>query len=715
MLKKSEKILGEVNSLLLQVSKVMKVERSSLFLLNKDTSTLESLVAQGVKNIIISVPVGRGIVGTTFKKEHPIIENNTQESALFDGSYDRQLHFTTKSVICVPVFNENGVAIGALQCLNKNEGVFTKKDIKVINSFAAAVALIIKNSELYLASEHIKNNFSTLLDVFKAVSSELNLNKLIQVVMNKAAEITNADRSSLFLVDEETGELWTVFAKGLEDKTVRTKKGIVAQVAKSKKASIVNDPYNHPHFDISVDKKTKYITKSIVSVPVFNTQNKVLGVIQAINKHKDAFNENDLEILTGFASQIRIAIENAKLFDQIQGIKNHLDILVQNLDNGIVTVDKSLKINTVNDTFIRMFGLKKAQDLTDIHINALKTELRSLFTYCEETICTGKKNYHEELEVKINSEKSVTVNLSVLPMQDAKENIIGAIVVFNDISQEKRIQSNLSRYIPKHLVKEVMNHDNLSLLNGNFSKCSILFSDIRNFTTLTEEFGAIQIVELLNKYFEAMITSVYKYNGILDKYIGDAIMTVFGVPYANISDAKNAVNCALDMFSMLAKLNKENTKLPILNIGIGISTGNVVSGNIGSKTRFEYTVIGDSVNLAARLESATKIYGINLLICENTFNEIKDAFHCREIDTLLVKGKQIPVKIFSVLDQKNKPLTQKQQEFNVKYSKGLAHFRDNKYQKAKQFFKEADALMPNDSPTKVLLKKCNEFLLNTVE
>ena len=147
-------------------------------------------------------------------------------------------------------------------------------------------------------------------------------------------------------------------------------------------------------------------------------------------------------------------------------------------------------------------------------------------------------------------------------MQDAKENIIGAIVVFNDISKEKRIQSNLSRYIPQHLVKEVMNQDNLSLLKGNFSKCSILFSDIRNFTTLTEKFGAIQIVELLNKYFEAMITSVHKYNGILDKYIGDAIMTVFGVPYANISDAKNAVNCALDMFSKLNHLNKTNKKLP---------------------------------------------------------------------------------------------------------------------------------------------------------
>ncbi|QTE23304.1 GAF domain-containing protein [Polaribacter cellanae] len=711
---KNEKILGEMNAILDQISKIMQVERSTFFLLNRETSTLESLVAQGVKNIIISVPLGKGIVGTMFQQKQPIIENNAQISNLLDKSYDKQLHFVTKSVACVPVFNEKGKPIGALQSLNKKNGTFTEKDIKILKSFASAITLIIKNSELYFASEHIKNNFSTLLEVFKAVSSELNLNRLIQVIMNKAAEITKSDRSSLFLVDEETGELWTVFAKGLENQVVRTKKGIVAEVAKSKKPLIVNDPYNHPHFDTSVDKKTKYTTKSILSVPVFNSKNKVLGVIQVINKLKNNFDTDDLDILTGFASQIRIAIENAKLFDQIQGMKNHLDILVQNLDSGIVTIDKSLKISTVNQTFNELFGLKKNQNLTNNFIDDIESSLKPLFKHCEETISTGEKQYQEEVKVKITNKKLVTINSSTLPMQDAKGKVIGAIVVFNDISKEKRIQSNLSRYIPQHLVKQVMDHDNLSLLKGNYSKCSILFSDIRNFTTLTEEFGAIQIVELLNKYFEAMITSVHKYNGILDKYIGDAIMTVFGVPYANISDAKNAVNCALDMFSMLADLNKVNKKLPTLNIGIGISTGNVVSGNIGSEKRFEYTVIGDSVNLAARLESATKTYNVNLLICEETYNEVKKDFHCREIDTLLVKGKNIPVKVFTVIAPKNIELTQQQLDFNSKYIEGLAYYKENNYQKAIKLFQEADKLIPNDGPTHVFIEKLNNLLLKTV-
>jgi len=711
MIIKNEKILKEVNAILDQISEIMQVERSTFFLLNKNTLTLESIVAQGIENIVISVPMGQGIVGTMFEQRLPVIENDTSTSNIFDESYDKQLHFKTRSVVCVPVFNEKGKPVGALQCLNKINANFTEKDINILNSFAAAITLIIKNSELYFASEHIKNNFSTLLEVFKAVSSELNLNKLIQVIMNKAAEITNADRSSLFLVDEETGELWTVFAKGLENNIVRTKKGIVAQVAKRKKALIVNNPYKHPLFDASVDRKTKYKTKSILSVPVFNAENKVLGVIQAINKNENNFNSADLDILTGFASQIRIAIENAKLFDQIQGMKNHLNILVQNLDNGIVTIDESLKINTINHTFNKMFGLKETQDLTDIHISDLNNTLKPLFSYCQETITTGEKNYQEELKVKINSKTFVTVNVSLLPMQDTKGKVVGAIAVFNDISKEKRIQSNLSRYIPQHLVKQVMNHDDLSLLKGTYSKCSILFSDIRNFTTLTEEFGAIQIVELLNKYFDAMITSVHKYNGILDKYIGDAVMTVFGVPYANISDSKNAVSCALDMFSMLSCLNKNNKKLPTLNIGIGISTGNVVSGNIGSEKRFEYTVIGDSVNLAARLESATKTYNINLLICEETYNEIKDDFHCREIDTLLVKGKNIPVKVFTVISDISKQLPKIQLDFNLKYAQGLAYYQVNDFKKGIECFKEADNIMPDDGPTKIFLDRCKNHLL----
>ncbi len=710
-MKKHEKTLLEVSSILDKISTILDAERSTLFLLNEQKETLDSMVAQGVENIVISVPKNTGLVWDSFNKADAVIENNVQTNSHFNNSFDNQLKFITKSVLCVPVFDDKEQVIGVLQCLNKKNGTFSNKDVRILNSFAAAINLIVKNSELYYASEHLKNNFSSLLEVFKVVSSELNLNKLIPLIMNKAAEITNADRSSLFLVDEETNELWTIFAKGLENNVVRTKKGIVANVARNKKPLIVNDPYNHPDFNPLVDKKTGYTTRSILSVPVFNSENEVLGVVQSINKHKGEFNQEDLDILTGFASQIKIAIENAKLFDQIQGMKNYLNILVQNLDSGIITIDNSLKVKTANDQFYNIFGLNDGSEFMENNINDIHFLGTKFEELCLETLQSGKKLYHENVELKLSEEKLLTLNISVLPMKDVKDNNVGVIIVFNDVTKEKRIQSNLSRYIPQHLVNEVMNRDNLSLLKGKYSKCSILFSDIRNFTTLTEKFGAIEIVKLLNNYFEAMISLVYKYDGILDKFIGDAIMSVFGIPYANISDSKNAVYCALEMLESLRGLNERNELSPNINIGLGISTGNVVSGNIGSEKRFEYTVIGDSVNLAARLESATKIYDIDLLICEETYNEIKDEFYCRQIDTIFVKGKQFPVNIFTVTKSRKEDLTFEEQEFYKFFSNGLSLYKQEKYKEAKKSFVAAKDLNNADGPTTFFIEKCEQSLL----
>lgn len=708
---KNKRLLKEVNNVLEHISLALNTERSSLFLFNKDLLVLETIVAQGVENLSLSVPMGKGIVGVAFSKGTSIVENSVQTSTIFDRSYDNQLNFKTKNTICVPVFNELNQIIGVIQSLNKVEGEFEKKDITILEGFAATISLIVKNTKLYHASEQIKNNYSTLLEVFGTVSSELDLDNLIQLIMLKAAEITKADRSSLFFMDEEKGELWSKYAKNLEIETVRTKKGIVGLVAKSRKAHIVNNPYEHPSFDASIDVKTGYTTKSILSVPIFSADNKILGVIQVINKIQGVFELSDLSILEGFASQIRIAIENAQLFDQINGMKNYLNVLVENLDNGIVTIDKSHKIQTANNTFYRMFDLDVNQDLSNQELNTLSDEIESLLKYSFDSIETGKKHYEYGIEYKTEKLKNIVTNLSILPMEDSNGEIIGAINVFQDITREKRIRSNLSRYIPQHLVNEVINKDDLSILQSKNRKCSILFSDIRNFTKLTEELGATQIVELLNKYLNSMVDAINTHNGILDKFIGDAVMAVFGVPYTNTSDAINAVRCALNMFKMLEEFNSIENASADLNIGIGISTGNVISGNIGAEKRFEYTVIGDPVNLAARLESETKKYQVKILICESTYKLIASDFYCREIDTVRIKGKNKPVKIYTVLEEKIKPLSKEDITFTQYYAEGLNHYRQKAFKEARSKFKLAKEIKEKDGPTELFLNRCKEQII----
>ncbi|VAW16989.1 Adenylate cyclase [hydrothermal vent metagenome] len=707
---KNKRLLKEVDDVLEHISLALNAERSSFFLFNRDLLVLETIVAQGVENLSISVPIGKGIVGAAFSKGIAVIENNVLASNVFDRSYDEQLSFSTRTAICVPVFNEENLIIGVIQSLNKKRGIFKKNDISILKGFAATISLVIKNAKLYYASEQIKNNYATLLEVFSTVSSELDLDNLIQLIMLKAAEITKADRSSLFFMDEEKGELWTKYAKNLEIETVRTKKGIVGLVAKNKKASIVNNPYEHPSFDASIDLRTGYRTKSILSVPIFNSDNRILGVIQVINKIEGIFEMSDLSILEGFASQIRITLDNAQLFDQINGMKNYLNVLVENLDNGIVTIDKSHKIQTANNTFYRMFDLDVNQNLSGQELKGLNDEIVSLLKYSFESMETGKKHYEYGIEFKTEKFKNVITNLSILPMEDSNGEIIGTVNVFQDITKEKRIRSNLSRYIPQHLVNEVINKDDLSILQSKNRKCSILFSDIRNFTKLTEELGATQIVELLNKYFNSMVDAIHNHNGILDKFIGDAVMAVFGVPYTNSGDSNNAIKCALNMFKLLEDLNQQKNLGVNLNIGIGISTGNVISGNIGSEKRFEYTVIGDPVNLAARLESETKKYKVKILICENTYQNVSENFNCREIDSVLIRGKQNEVKIYAVDSELGNGSTKEYKRFCNYFSAGLKAFQNKEFKIAKKKFKQADLINNTDGPTKLFLRQCNEIL-----
>lgn len=708
-------VLREISTVLENISNAVNANRSSFFLLDQDSNTLQTLAAQGLTDTLISIPMGKGVAGHVAETGESLIINDAQRHPLLSKSHGKSLGFVTRMLLCVPVFDDNGKVLGVIQALNKKKGLFDENDQVILSSLAATVSLIIKNAQLYETAKRGREDISTLLEVSSAISSELELDNLIQLIMNKASGIVEADRSSLFLVDEEKNELWTKFAKGLEDAEIRIPigKGIVGMVAESKEPYIVNDAYQNPFFDDTSDRKTGYTTKSILSVPVLNPNKKLLGVIQVINKKEGEFSIQDLWILNGFAAQTSIAIENAKLFDEINRMKNYLDDLIQNLSSGIITVDKKGTIKTVNKSFCKMIGIKP-EDFLGKHYQKLEKKYAPIFQSNEKVIQTGRKYEEYDVSAPLQNNKRLIFNLNALPMQDVNGGNIGAVSVLDDITQEKRVRENLSRYLPQHLVKEVMNKDDLSLLNGRAQKCSILFSDIRSFTSLTEQLGANEIVAMLNEYFHSMVDCIFQSNGLLDKFIGDAIMAVFGIPYVNSKDPINAIHAALNMYSSLATLNTKRIgeeKLP-LRMGIGISTGQVVSGNIGSEKRFEYTVIGDPVNLASRLEGATKKYGVNILICETTYADAKAHFYCREVDTIRVKGKKTPTKIYSVLDSRKNAFAKDSAEFLETYFAALEHYRNKGFEQAYAAFQYAQGLNTGDIPTQLFLNRCEHFMDN---
>jgi class 3 adenylate cyclase/ligand-binding sensor protein len=209
-------------------------------------------------------------------------------------------------------------------------------------------------------------------------------------------------------------------------------------------------------------------------------------------------------------------------------------------------------------------------------------------------------------------------------------------------------KERLSRYFSPSIFELIDGREELSYSG----EASVLFSDIRNFTTRSERLTPAEVVEMLNEYFEEMVEAIFAHEGTLDKFIGDAVLAVFGAPIPSEENARNAVKAAQQMLTKLAALNEKRTargQQPI-EIGIGIHTGKIMGGNIGSKKRMEYTVIGDTVNVAARLESLSKNYPEAIIISEDTFKMVQDLVDVAGAEEVQLKGKTAATRIHRVTD-----------------------------------------------------------------
>ena len=235
--------------------------------------------------------------------------------------------------------------------------------------------------------------------------------------------------------------------------------------------------------------------------------------------------------------------------------------------------------------------------------------------------------------------------------------LIGYYITMSNrkIIEEANTKKLMERYIAPQLVSELYKSDANLSPGGKNQVVTILFSDIRSFTSISEKMSAQEVVGFLNDYLSAMTEIIFQNEGTIDKFIGDAIMTVFGAPIQQREDSFRAVMTAVQMIRSLEKMNERHHLSVPLKIGIGIHTGEVVVGNIGSDKRMDYTVIGDAVNLTSRIEGLTKFYQCPILISDSTYNSLvedkkESAFLIREIDRTIVKGKSEPVTIYEVMD-----------------------------------------------------------------
>ena len=691
-------------------------ERATLFLNDPETNELFSRVAQGLGRRELRLMSDSGIAGAAFSEGRAIIVEDVYNDERFNDQIDRDTGFRTRSMLAAPVRSPKGEVIGVIQVLNKIDGAFSQDDRETVEAITAQCAITLESLRLIERMEMSRAREAAFMNVVSDITSELELPKLLNKVMSEATRLLNAERSTLFLNDPKSGELFSYVGAGLDQVQIRLPNtaGIAGAVFTTTES--INIPYAYAdlRFNPSFDRQTGFFTRSILCVPVVNKEGGVIGVTQALNKIGGPFTDEDEQRLKAFTAQIAIGLENAKLFDDVQTMRNYNESMLQSMSNGVLTFDDEFVTRSCNEAGGRILradpeslGGKPLDEVFGDENAWLRERVRRVAEKREVDITV-------DTEIAAGDE-TVSANVTVLPLSSGEEAPLGVMVMIEDISNEKRVKSTLSRYMDPEVADQLLTAEGGgAALGGKQSVATVLFSDIRSFTTISERLGATGTVAMLNEYFTRMVDCIAEQSGMLDKFIGDAVMAVFGVPLPHEDDPDRALRAASAMIKELqhwSPLDPDGEPIP-LKIGIGLNTDAVVAGNIGSRKRMDYTIIGDGVNLAARIESACKGYGAELLLSEFTVAQLKGAYRLREIDRVIVKGKTKPVSIYECLDHHTPETFPNMMEALGLFAEGLDCYRCQDFEAAAKRFEDIRRIREDDVPAGMYLERCAALAAN---
>lgn len=769
-------ILHEMlRSITLKTGELLNADRTTIYLLDEDKNELWSILAKDEKgnNLELRLPTTVGIAGEVATKLAPVnipydFYNDPRSEAA--RKFDEKNHYRTYTMLAMPLLDEDGKLVAVVQLLNKLKpdldpnapladkidlDGFTPKDFRTFEEFAPSIRLIIESSRSFYKATQQQRAASALMNAVKSLSrSSLDLEKTLAQVMDEAKKLMQADRSTLWLIDHDRNQLWTKLPIGGELKEMRIPlgAGFAGQVAITGEPLIIPfDLYDHPNAETAkeTDRKTGYRTCSMLCMPVFNADGELIGVTQLVNKirqgdyppydpatfpeapdcWKASFNRNDQEFMQAFNIQAGVALQNAKLFETVKQQEQLQRDILRSLTNGVISTDREGKIIAANESAKILLGLREQEMLEGLPVEKLIKIKQGDFTRWVSSALAAKEEksrqqYYPDrtLESAKGLDEEHSINLSINTIADANDStrVSGVLVVMEDISDEKRLKSTMYRYMTQELAERLLENPDAAKMGGDRKEVSVLFSDIRSYTTITETLTAEEVVEMLNKYFESMVDAVFQHKGTLDKYIGDAIMAVFGSPLPLEDHAWMAVQTAVDMRHRLARFNAERdaqNQIPI-KIGIGINSDTVISGNIGSSKRMEFTAIGDGVNLGSRLEGASKQYGTDIVISEYTYQRCLEHGHAndfwvRELDKIKVKGKTKPVSIYEVVGLSSDAIPDQKKRIIQIYQDGLSYYRDRKFRKAlNEFATVIEEIDSRDKASLLHMDRCQHWMQN---
>ena len=702
--------LDEVLEALVTIAtRELGAERGTILLNDTETSELYSRVAMGGLTREIRLLNTSGIAGHVFTTGEGRIVDDTDFDPHFNRHIDERTGYTTRNMLCAPIKTVRGETIGVAEILNKQDGMFTEEDMELLNSMTAQAAVMLQSTQVVERLRKSHSQEMEFVDLVSDLMAEIDLGTLQQRVIGEVTRMLNCERSTIFLNDERTNELFILVAEGLSRAQIRmpNNEGVGGAVFTTGQSVNIPHAYADLRFNPSFDRETGFFTRSLLCVPIVNQGGKVIGVTQALNKRGGPFTADDEARLKAFTASVAISLENAKLFNEIQDMEKKKEGMLESMSNGVITVDEDGRIDSCNSAGLRVMQVEP-EDIIGMPYEAFFTGPNQWVSEKVKRVAeTRDSDTRMDADLVFGGEE-LSVNLTTLPLISVEQKEIGSMLIIEDITSEKRVKSTLSRHMEPAIADQLLESGE-DILGGKSADVTILFSDIAGFTSHTEELGPHGTVSLLNEYFTLMVECIQNEGGMLDKFQGDAIMAAFGIPLAHDDDKDRAVRAAVNMIETLREWNSKRSDegKKLVHNRIGISSAEVVTGNIGSPKRMDYTLIGDGVNLAARLESACKQYSTQILVSDYTYRELKGTYRSREIDSVLVQGKTEPVVIHEILDFHTQDSFANMMDVLNSFRFGIEQYRDRQWDRAIEAFQGALDLNPADQPSRIYIERCH--------
>lgn len=654
------------------------------------------------------LPMGEGIVGEVMSTGEALYLPDAQFVGHFRAGIDAVGIPNMGALLSVPLA-QNGAVVGALHLVNVPGADPARADVKLAGTICEWIVTALAQGTSLLGGTSAR-----VITLPEGLNQSWRLDTLLGRILALALDIVQADRGAIYLYDGTEDELVSRITVGLRNQQIRlpASAGLLGAVFRTGETVTLADVGADARYDRAIERLLGYRARDAVVVPILGSDGRPIGVFEAVNRRSGTFGDDDLRRLLALATQASLAVENWRLYEEVLTVKTTFDTIFRTLPSGVVILDNSGKVKFANLAASRILRVPEDK-LEGATVTRLFQGMNQWLLADIDAVNTSREPRSQEgVELVVGDNEWIAVNIAINPLvRDGEDQPMGLMVVMEDVTREQSYRRTVSRYVSDKLVDQLMESGGTDLA-GQVQDISVLMSDIRSFTSLTEQQGAQETVAMLNEYFSFMEDVVSNRQGTVDKYIGDALMALFGAPVSTGQDADHAVHAANDMLMVLKMLNTRRSQAgkPPLNIGIGIATGSVITGNIGSSKRTSFTAIGDPVNLSARLESLTKTYGVDVLICGTTKERLKGMVKLRTMDVIRVRGQERPTKIYEVANLRASQLGDAFTTLVDRYEAGLVAYLSGDWERALGLFQRALETVPDDRPSTRMLNRCRRLM-----